>query len=50
MPTFPAPETHPAHPLHRVRDIARSRDFYANVLGGEVVPLQTLVALANGWT
>ncbi len=32
-------------------DIARSRDFYANVLGGEVVldSGPTIVALANGW-
>jgi catechol 2,3-dioxygenase-like lactoylglutathione lyase family enzyme len=34
-----------------VRDVARSRDFYAGVLGGEVVWEQdpAMVKVANGW-
>ncbi len=52
MPTFPAPETGILLTHFIVsEDIARSRDFYANVLGGEVVldSGPTIVALANGW-
>jgi catechol 2,3-dioxygenase-like lactoylglutathione lyase family enzyme len=32
-------------------DVARSRDFYANVLGGEVLRdgVPSILALANGW-
>ena len=34
-----------------VEDVARSRDFYVDVLGGEVVMdgEPTIVKLANGW-
>jgi catechol 2,3-dioxygenase-like lactoylglutathione lyase family enzyme len=52
MPTFPAPETGILLTHFIVsEDIARSRDVYANVLGGEVVldSGPTIVALANGW-
>jgi catechol 2,3-dioxygenase-like lactoylglutathione lyase family enzyme len=52
MPTFPAPETGILLTHFIVsEDIARSRDFYADVLGGEVVSASepTIVALANGW-
>lgn len=52
MPTFPAPETGILLTHFIVsEDIARSRDFYANVLGGEVVSAgeTNIVALANGW-
>ena len=52
MPAFPAPETGILLTHFIVsEDIARSRDFYADVLGGEVVSASepTIVALANGW-
>ena len=52
MATFPAPQTGILLTHFIVsEDIARSRRFYANVLGGEVVldGDPTLVALANGW-
>ena len=51
MPTFPAPETGILLTHFVVsEDIARSRDFYANVLGGEVVSESpAVVALANSW-
>ena len=52
MPTFPAPKdgillTH----FIVSDDVERSRRFYADVLGGEVVleGEPTIVALANGW-
>ena len=50
---FPAPETGylVTHQI-TVRDCARSRDFYRDVLGGVVVmdsPAFCLVRLANGW-
>lgn len=34
-----------------VRDVARSRKFYANILGGEVVLTETpgIVRVANSW-
>jgi len=34
-----------------VRDVARSRDFYAGILGGRVVLEETpaIVRVANGW-
>jgi catechol 2,3-dioxygenase-like lactoylglutathione lyase family enzyme len=51
-PDLPAPE----HGLIlaqflTVRDVARSRDFYARVLGGEVVldANPAIVKVANGW-
>jgi catechol 2,3-dioxygenase-like lactoylglutathione lyase family enzyme len=52
MAKFPAPETGIALTHFIVsEDIARSRDFYADVLGGEVLldSEPTIVALANGW-
>ncbi|MGA2758277.1 MAG: VOC family protein [Solirubrobacteraceae bacterium] len=52
MPTFPAPETGILLTHFIVsEDIARSRRFYADVLGGEVVSASepAIVALANGW-
>ena len=52
MATFPAPQTGILLTNFIVsRDIARSRRFYADVLGGEVVfdGEPTIVALANGW-
>ena len=52
MAKFPAPETGILLTHFIVsEDIARSRDFYADVLGGEVVldSEPTIVALANGW-
>src|SRR5690348_18046518 len=51
MPTFPAPETGIVLTHFIVsEDIARSRDFYANVLGGEIVSEgPAVVALANSW-
>ncbi len=52
MPTFPAPETGILLTHFIVsEDIARSRDFYADVLGGEVVSASepAIVALANSW-
>ena len=52
MTTFPAPETGILLTHFIVsEDIARSRDFYADVLGGEVVldGEATIVELANGW-
>src|ERR1700759_4196552 len=51
MPTFPAPETGIVLTHFIVsEDIARSRDFYANVLGGEVLSESpAVVALANSW-
>ncbi len=52
MPTFPAPETGILLTHFIVtEDIARSRDFYADVLGGEVVSDSepAIVALANSW-
>ncbi len=51
MAPFPAPET-AILLTHFVvsKDIARSRDFYANVLGGEIVSESpAVVALANSW-
>ena len=49
MPTFPAPETGILLTHFIVSaDIARSRDFYADVLGGEVVSESpAVVELAN---
>ena len=52
MASFPAPETGILLTHFLVsEDIARSRHFYADVLGGEVVldGEPTIVALANGW-
>jgi len=52
MATFPAPKTGIVLTNFIVsRDIARSRRFYVDVLGGEVVfdGEPTVVALANGW-
>ena len=52
MPTVPAPETGILLTHFIVsEDIARSRDFYADVLGGEVVSASepTIVQLANSW-
>jgi catechol 2,3-dioxygenase-like lactoylglutathione lyase family enzyme len=52
MAKFPAPETGILLTHFIVsEDIARSRHFYADVLGGEVVSASepTIVALANGW-
>ena len=52
MPTFPAPETGIQLTYFIVtEDIARSRDFYADVLGGEVVSAgePAIVQLANSW-
>jgi catechol 2,3-dioxygenase-like lactoylglutathione lyase family enzyme len=52
MPNFPAPETGILLTHFVVsEDIARSRAFYADVLGGEVVSASepTIVALANSW-
>jgi catechol 2,3-dioxygenase-like lactoylglutathione lyase family enzyme len=51
MAPFPAPETGIVLTHFIVSgDIARSRDFYANVLGGEVVSEgPVVVALANSW-
>ncbi|MEU6706922.1 VOC family protein [Streptomyces wuyuanensis] len=52
LPVLPAPEsglflTH----FLTVRDVARSRDFYADVLGGEVVLAENpaIVKAANSW-
>jgi predicted enzyme related to lactoylglutathione lyase len=52
MPEFPAPETGIVLTHFIVsEDIARSRDFYAGVLGGEIVSASepTIVQLANSW-
>jgi len=51
MAPFPAPETGILLTHFIVsEEIARSRDFYANVLGGEVVSESpAVVALANSW-
>jgi catechol 2,3-dioxygenase-like lactoylglutathione lyase family enzyme len=52
MATFPAPETGILLTHFIVsEDIARSRRFYAGVLGGEIVldGDPTIIALANGW-
>jgi catechol 2,3-dioxygenase-like lactoylglutathione lyase family enzyme len=52
MATFPAPQTGILLTNFIVsEDIARSRRFYVDVLGGEVVldGEPTIVALANGW-
>jgi len=52
MATFPAPETGILLTHFIVsEDVARSRAFYADVLGGEVVldDEPTIVALANSW-
>ena len=51
MAPFPAPETGILLTHFVVsEDIARSRDFYANVLGGEIVSESpAVVALANSW-
>jgi catechol 2,3-dioxygenase-like lactoylglutathione lyase family enzyme len=52
MATFPAPQTGILLTnLIVSRDISRSRRFYVDVLGGEVVldGEPTIVALANGW-
>jgi catechol 2,3-dioxygenase-like lactoylglutathione lyase family enzyme len=51
MAPFPAPETGILLTHFVVsEDVARSRDFYANVLGGEVVSESpAVVALANSW-
>ena len=52
MPTFPAPETGIVLTHFIVtEDIARSRDFYADVLGGDVVSASepAIVQLANSW-
>ena len=51
MAPFPAPETGILLTHFIVtEDIARSRDFYANVLGGEIVSESpAVVALANSW-
>ena len=51
MAPFPAPETGILLTHFVVsEDIACSRDFYASVLGGEVVSESpAVVALANGW-
>ena len=52
MATFPAPETGILITHFIVsEDIARSRHFYADVLGGEIVPDSepAIVALANTW-
>ena len=52
MPTFPAPETGILLTHFIVtEDIARSRGFYADVLGGEVVSASepAIVQLANSW-
>jgi catechol 2,3-dioxygenase-like lactoylglutathione lyase family enzyme len=52
MPTFPAPEAGILLTYFIVsEDIARSRDFYADVLGGEVVSAgePAIVELANSW-
>ena len=52
MAKFPAPE-HGIALTHFIvsEDVERSRRFYANVLGGEVVREgePSIVALANGW-
>jgi catechol 2,3-dioxygenase-like lactoylglutathione lyase family enzyme len=52
MPEFPAPETGIVLTHFIVsEDLARSRDFYADVLGGEIVSASepTIVQLANSW-
>ena len=52
MAAFPAPQTGILLTHFIVsEDIARSRHFYTDVLGGEVVleGVPTVVALANGW-
>jgi catechol 2,3-dioxygenase-like lactoylglutathione lyase family enzyme len=52
MASFPAPQTGILLTHFIVsKDVARSRDFYADVLGGEVVFDRELVvvALANSW-
>jgi len=51
MAPFPAPETGILLTHFVVsEDVARSRDFYADVLGGEVVSESpAVVALANSW-
>jgi len=52
MADFPAPETGIVLTHFLVsQDVARSKHFYADVLGGEVVleGEPTVVALANGW-
>jgi predicted enzyme related to lactoylglutathione lyase len=52
MPEFPAPETGILLTHFIVsEDLARSRDFYAGVLGGEIVSAgePTVVQLANSW-
>jgi catechol 2,3-dioxygenase-like lactoylglutathione lyase family enzyme len=51
MAKFPAPETGIVLTHFIVsEDVARSRDFYADVLGGEVVMEEpAIVALANSW-
>ena len=51
MAPFPAPETGILLTHFIVsEDIARSQDFYANVLGGEIVSESpAVVALANSW-
>ena len=52
MATFPAPQTGILITHFLVsEDIARSRRFYADVLGGEIVHDEepTIVALANTW-
>ena len=51
MAPFPAPETGILLTHFIVaEDIARSRDFYAKVLGGEIVSESpAVVALANSW-
>jgi catechol 2,3-dioxygenase-like lactoylglutathione lyase family enzyme len=51
MAPFPAPETGIVLTHFIVtEDIARSREFYANVLGGEIVSESpAVVALANSW-
>ena len=51
MAPFPAPETGIVLTHFIVtQDIARSREFYANVLGGEIVyESPAVVALANSW-
>jgi catechol 2,3-dioxygenase-like lactoylglutathione lyase family enzyme len=48
---FPAPEQGFVLTHFIVADVARSRDFYVNVLGGKVVldGEPTIVKLANGW-
>lgn len=52
VPRFPAPDTGILLTNFIVSaDVARSRDFYSRVLGGEVVVdgSPTIVALANSW-